>query len=445
MDRQERELAGWGLHPRVRGRELLSERLDLISEQASLSRGLGRAYGDAALPAGGPGAAVGTVATTPLADRLLEFDPATGRLRAEAGVSLETLNHVFWPRGFTTPVSPGTQYVTLGGMVASDVHGKNHHVAGCFGEYVRALRMRVADGRILEVSESEERALFRATLGGMGLTGHLLEVEMDLQRIPTPWILRESTSHPDFESTLRALSEASAHWPMTMAWIDTTSRGRALGRGVVIVGRWAQPGEAPDAPPAPRPRIAVPPIFPSGLVNARTLRLLNSGYYAVMSRRTGRSIEHPETFFYPLDMLLHWNRGYGRRGFVQYQVVLPEAGAFRGLLELFQSLGGASLVTVLKDCGDAGIGTLSFPKRGTSLALDIPMQGARTQRLFDELNEYALEHDGRIYLTKDALTRPEHFRAMYPALDEWQAVRDKWDPEHRLRSAQSVRLLGDGA
>lgn len=432
---REQELAGWGLHPRVRGVALCSEDLERITRDASLSRGLGRAYGDAALPARG----AGPLASTPLADRLLAFDPQSGVLRAEAGVSLETLNRLLLPRGWFTPVTPGTQYVTLGGMVASDVHGKNHHVAGCFGEHVRALRMRVGDGRVLEVSDQTEPELFRATLGGMGLTGHLLEVEVCMERVASPWIWRERTRHPDLAGTLAALASASAQWPMTMAWIDTSARGRAAGRGVVTVGRWAEPGEAPSSPPAPKRRIGVPPM--PGVMNAWSIRALNAAYYRVM--RPGAGLEHPETFFYPLDMLRDWNRAYGRRGFVQYQVVLPSADDYPELLERFQREGGASLVTVLKDCGEAGRGLLSFPRRGTSIALDIPMRSAATQRLFDRLNDFAVERGGRIYLAKDALTRPDHFRAMYPRLGEWQAIRDKWDPEHRLRSAQSVRLLGD--
>lgn len=435
---REQELAGWGLHPRARGVELRSEDLERITCKASLCRGLGRAYGDAALPAAG----ARPLAGTPLADRLLAFDAETGVLRGEAGVSLETLNRVLLSRNWFTPVTPGTQFVTLGGMAAADVHGKNHHVAGCFGEHVRALRMRVADGRVLEVTDDTEPELFRATLGGMGLTGHLLEVEVQLERVPSPWILRERTRHPDLESTLEALRTASANWPMTMAWIDTSARGRALGRGVVSAGRWAEPDEAPPTPPTAKRRFGVPRGCP-GLMNTASIRALNAGYYYAM--RSGSKVEHPESFFYPLDVLRDWNRGYGRRGFVQYQVVLPSAHDFRALLERFQGAGGASFVTVVKDCGEAGRGMLSFPLEGTSLALDVPMRGQATQRLVDALNEFALEHGGRIYLAKDALTRPEHFRAMYPRLDEWQAVRDKWDPEHSLRSAQSARLLGDAA
>lgn len=440
-DPRETELVGWGLYPRARGVELRSEDLEQITRGASLSRGLGRAYGDAALP---PDGQTRHLAGTPLADRILAFDAETGVLRAEAGLSLAAMNRLLLPRGFFTPVSPGTQFVTLGGMVASDIHGKNHHVAGCFGEHVRALRMRVATGQLLEVTEETEPELFRATLGGMGLTGHILEVEVALERVASPWIWRESASYPNLDAVTQALAEASSNWPMTMAWVDTSSRGAAFGRGIVIVGRWAETSEAPAEPPRPRGRIDVPFYLPSGLVNSATLRLANAAYYTALGGKKA-GVMHPEPFFYPLDVLGHWNRGYGRRGFVQYQVVLPRAELFRDFIALFQQLGGASLVTVLKDCGAAGRGTLSFPRPGTSLALDIPMNGAHTQTLVDRLNEYSVAHGGRIYLAKDALTRPEHFRSMYPELDGWNAVRRKWDPDGKLASAQSVRLLGDRA
>jgi FAD/FMN-containing dehydrogenase len=436
-----RLLAGWGNYPRIRGFELCSEDLEAITREALLSRGLGRAYGDAALP---PPSSWRPVAATRLADRILSFDAETGVLRGEAGLSLATLNRLLLPRGFFTPVSPGTQFVTLGGMAAADVHGKNHHVAGCFGEHVRALKLRVADGRILEVSARNEPELFRATLGGMGLTGHILEVEIRMERIPSPWIWQESERLPDIESVIERLQLASQQWPMTMAWIDTTQRGPGLGRGVVFWGRWAEPQEAPAHAPPPRRELALPLRLPSGLINRNTIRLMNGFWFARHGVRPARGITHPHDYFYPLDTIHDWNRVYGTRGFTQYQCVIPSSGAlYRELLERFQARGGASFVTVVKDCGPEGTGTLSFPKPGTSIALDVPMQGDPTQELVDDLNELVLANEGRIYLAKDALTRPEHFRAMYPRLEEWNAVRRKWDPEGRLVSAQSVRLLGD--
>ncbi len=232
------ELMGWGRFPRVEGVERLSEDLEAISRGAVLSRGLGRSYGDASLPP--QGLDQGEVAGTRLANRLLAFDENKGVLRAQAGLSLADFNSLFLPQGWTSPVTPGTQYVTLGGMVASDVHGKNHHVAGCFGEHVRSLRLRLADDRILDVSENQEPELFAATVGGMGLTGHILEVEFSLEKVPSPWLWSESHQVKNLSELLGSLKEASENWPMTVAWVDSLSSGDALGRGIVMKGRWAR-------------------------------------------------------------------------------------------------------------------------------------------------------------------------------------------------------------
>ena len=433
-------LCGWGRVP-VPGREVRSEDLDALTRDAVLCRGLGRSYGDSSLPP--PSHPV--VAGTPLADRILAFDPATGLLRAESGFSLFELNRIFLPRGFCAPVAPGTQFITLGGMVAADVHGKNHHRDGCFGRHVLRLRMRVADGRILECSPDRESELFRATLGGMGLTGHILEVECRLMRIASPWIWRESERIEDIDRFIEALKEAGPRWPYTMGWIDCLSRGRHLGRGILMRGRWAEPSEAPPDPPRPKRRPSIPFVFPGWVISRWSVRAFNSALYHRHRPRVQRGLQHPESFLYPLDVLRHWNRMYGPRGFTQYQCVLPDSaghGAARRFLELLTRRGGASMLCVIKDCGEEGPGLLSFPRTGISIALDIPIRDG-TQSLVDALNELVIAEGGRIYLAKDAFTRPEHYRAMEPRLPEWTRIRRQWDPEGRLRSAQSVRILGD--
>jgi len=438
------EIAGWGRYPVVRGYERLSEDLEAITQDALLVRGLGRSYGDASLPPSDGQ----TVANSTLADRLIAFDPDSGVLRAEAGLSLFDLNRLFWRRGWATPVSPGTQFVTLGGMVASDVHGKNHHVKGCFGEYVRALRMRVADGRVLDVTEVSEPELFRATLGGMGLTGHILEVELQLEAIPSAWIWGESEQVFSLDELVANLSRSSETWPFTMSWLDSLKRGAQMGRGIVMRGRWAEPHEAPSHSPTPPAGPTVPLDLPSWALNSLSIKAFNSVYFHKHGRKPKQGVIHPWKFFYPLDAIGSWNRIYGRRGFAQYQCVLPvenDASVVRRFFEVMTSRGGASFLTVLKDCGAEGKGMLSFPKSGISIALDIPMRVGKTQALIDALNEVVIPAGGRIYLAKDALTRPEHFRAMEPRLDAWNAVRKKWDPDGKIRSAQSVRLLGDEA
>jgi decaprenylphospho-beta-D-ribofuranose 2-oxidase len=432
-------LSGWG-RVSVPGRELRSEDLDALTRDAVLTRGLARSYGDSSLPP--PSHPI--VVASPLADRILAFDERSGVLRAEAGYSLQHLLRVFLPRGWFTPVTPGTQFVTLGGMVAADVHGKNHHCEGTIGRHVHAIRMRVASGDIVECSREHEPELFRATIGGMGLTGHILDVELQLARVPSPWILAEQRRVENIEEYLSALKDAAAGWPLTMGWIDCLSGGPQLGRGVLLCGRWANVDEAPREVPRPPLRIPVPFVCPSWLMGKTVGRLFNAGYYMV-NRSLPLHIMHPEQFFYPLDALLEWNRLYGPRGFTQYQCVLPEAagpGAVRGLLELLARLGAASFLCVIKDCGDQGEGLLSFPLRGTSIALDLPVRD-NTQSVVDTLNRFVISTGGRIYLAKDAFTRADHFRAMEPRLGTWTAIRRHWDPTGRLRSAQSVRLLGD--
>jgi decaprenylphospho-beta-D-ribofuranose 2-oxidase len=434
------QLSGWG-RIAVAGREVRSEDLERITRDVPLSRGLGRSYGDSSLPP--PSRPV--VAGSRLADRILGFDEKTGVLRAEAGLSLFDLNRVFLPRGFFDPVAPGTQFITLGGMVAADVHGKSHHRSGSFGAHVLKLKMRVADGRIVECSREVEGDLFRATLGGMGLTGHILEVECRLLRVPSPWIYAESERVQDIDRFIDALKEAGPRWPYTVGWIDCLSRGSRMGRGILNRGRWAEPNEAPAGLPPTRTRPSVPFVVPGWVIDRWSVRTFNALFYRSHVPRVKRRILHPESFFYPLDVVRHWNRLYGPRGFTQYQCVLPESagrGAARRFLELLTRRGGASMLCVIKDCGPEGIGLLSFPQAGTSIALDLPIRDG-TQGLVDALNELVVAEGGRVYLAKDALTRGDHYRAMEPRLEAFLSVRRKWDAEGRLRSAQSVRILGD--
>lgn len=434
--------SGWGRYPNADGLEIKSEDLEASTAGASLSRGLGRSYGDSSLPAS-PDA---TVANTTLADRFLAFDAESGVLRAEAGVSALDLNRSLLRRKWFLPVTPGTQYVTLGGMVASDVHGKNHHVDGCFGQHVRSLKLRLADDRIVECSDDQEPELFRATIGGMGLTGHILEVEFRLTQIPSPWIYGQSERIADLDAMIDGLKRAADSWPMTVGWIDCLAGGPSLGRGILMKGRWAQPDEAPARPPRTKRRVSVPFDLPSWTISRWSVRAFNGLYYRKHFQAVKEGIVHPESFFYPLDAINDWNLIYGRRGFFQYQCVLPHAednGPARRLLNRFVREGGISFLSVIKDCGAEGKGMLSFPKPGISIALDVPVRPGRSQKLVDRLNELVIAEGGRIYLTKDAFTRAEHFRAMEPRLEAFRRVRAKWDPEGKLQSAQSLRLLGD--
>jgi len=435
-------LSGWGRLPRP-GAELLAENLERATAGAVLCRGLGRSYGDSSLPA----TRNDRVVATRLANRILSFDESSGVLRTEAGFGLFELNRLFMPRGWFSPVTPGTKFVTVGGMVASDVHGKNHHREGCFGAHVRSLRVRLADDSVVECSPDQHPDLFYGTIGGMGLLGHILEVEFVLQRIPSQWVYQESERVAGISEFLDALGRAAPAFPMTMGWIDCLSGGKALGRGILMAGRWASVDEAGAAAPKPSPVLTFPFELPNFALNPLTASWFNSLYYWKHWRRQATRVIAPDPFFYPLDAILHWNRAYGPRGFTQYQCVIPrEAGApaVREFMRLLTQLGGASPLCVIKDCGPQGRGVLSFPLEGTSIAIDMAV-GADTQRIVDSLNEFVIAAKGRIYLTKDRFTRPQHFRAMEPRLDTFCSIREKWDPKRRLRSAQSVRLLGDAA
>lgn len=425
--------------PVVPGYEERSEQLEPLTIDVPLTRGLGRAYGDAALPAPGDVRVAGSA----LADRILHFDRGTGQITAEAGLSVDSIYRSLLPLGWFTPVTPGTRFVTLGGMVAADVHGKNHHVDGSIGRHVTALRLRVADGRIVTCSRTEHPELFVATIGGMGLTGHILEVSLTLARTPSPWIYQEVERVPDIDAFMDALKSSAQAWPMTVGWIDCLSTGTSLGRGVLIKGRWAQPHEAKPHFPALGGQIPVPFMLPNGLLAPPIVKAFNAVYYRLP--RAHRAVVHPVPFFYPLDVARDWHRVYGPRGFTQYQCVLPSAGghaAVRRFLDVVTRGAGASFLCVIKDCGAEGDGLLSFPKPGTSIALDLAMRDD-TQQLVDRMNECVLAEGGRIYLAKDALSRPEHVRAMEGTrLERFLDVRRAWDPEGRVRSAQSLRLFG---
>ena len=432
-------LSGWGRFPVVPGVEIRSENLEQLTRNLPLARGLGRAYGDAALPA--PGDL--KIAGTSLADRILAFDQETGLLTAEAGLSLDHICRVFLPRGFFTPVTPGTRFVTVGGMVAADVHGKNHHRDGCFGEHIVSLKVRVGDGRIVACSPTENHDLFRATIGGMGLTGPILEATFRLAKVPSPWIYEERRRIAGVDEFVDALKAAAPSWPMTVGWIDGLTRGPAMGRGVLFCGRWAEAAEAPASKPPPQRQVSVPADFPDVALSSFAVRMFNALTYQRYSAGRNAGIVHPYTYFYPLDRIGHWTRLYGRRGFTQYQCVLPHAAGREAVHECFDLLtrNGGAFLGVIKDCGREGTGMLSFPMPGISLALDIPMRDT-TPSLIDSLNELVIRAGGRIYLAKDALTRAEHFRAMEPRLDAFLAVRQRYDPDRRIRSAQSVRLFG---
>jgi len=432
-------LSGWG-RTVLPGVEERSEDLASASSRYSLSRGLGRSYGDASLPVGGAPRALGTT----LADRILDFDEDTGVIRAEAGLCLAELNRLYLGRNWFTPVTPGTKFVTLGGMVASDVHGKNHHVSGTIGRHVQSLLVRTGAGELIRCSREEHADLFLATLGGMGLTGHILEVSLQMEKIPSPWIYTESYRISCLDELLEKIKETGKSWPMTVSWVDTVARGKSMGRGILFVGRWATADEAPKGVPEARKAITMPFALPSGLLNRFTIGNFNRAVYFSHFRKKKTGFVNPDQYFYPLDSIQHWNRLYGSRGVTQHQSVIPNesgAGGIREMIEELATSGTASFLTVIKDCGDEGDGLLSFPKPGMSLALDLPIRSDSVE-VISRLNGVVKNSGGRIYLTKDGLSSADDFRQMEPRLDAFLKVKQKYDPDGKLTSAQGVRLMG---
>lgn len=438
-------LSGWGLHPVETCRVFRPEGLEALqalvagARHSLVPRGLGRSYGDAALNPEG-------VLLARRLDRMLGFDPETGVLHCEAGVSLADILDVFLPRGFFFPVTPGSKHVTVGGAIAADVHGKNHHHTGSTSAFVEDFRMILASGEIVTCSRRENADLFWATVGGMGLTGVVVEARLRLRPVETAWMDVRTDRARDLEAIL-ALSREDDDWEYAVAWIDCLARGRSLGRSVLARARHARVDElrgsaarTPLAPPEPF-RPVVPFHLPGGLLNAWSVRAFNELVYR--THPDGRRLQTCEAYFYVLDRIGGWNRIYGRRGLLQYQVWLPFETAREGLVELLEAFSGqrrASFLAVLKAFGPASEGWLSFPGPGFTLSLDLPGPDADLAALLRRLDAGVARRGGRIYLAKDACLAPEHFAEMYPAAPRFRALKAQVDPEVRFASSQARRL-----
>lgn len=433
-------ISGWGRYP-VQSCELgRPERYaDLHAQAATLiPRGQGRSYGDAALNENG------YVLLTERVNRLLEFDVEQGVLRAEAGVTLAEVLEVIVPKGWFLPVTPGTKFVSLGGCVAADVHGKNHHHDGSFGDHVLAIELILADGRRMRCSPSEYAELFWATIGGMGLTGIVGEVTLKLVRISNPAVMVRHHSAGNLEQLFALMQDASIDDRYTVAWIDSMAKGGSFGRGVLMCGHPATQDELPSAVHFKQKRQrAIPFDFPAFALNASSIAAFNALYYRNEGGKREPFLSHYDHYFYPLDAIGDWNRMYGKRGFVQYQCVIPEAAAYEGIKALLQKLadsGRPSFLAVLKRLGGQGKGMLSFPLAGYTLALDLPIRDEGLFTLLNELDGIVLQHGGRVYLAKDARLSAESFRMMYPRYEEWLRIKRAYDAEGSFSSSLSRRL-----
>ena len=442
-------LTGWGMtEPSVAdvarpgGAGEVAELVRGVGERGVIARGLGRSYNNAAQNDGG------LVITTTGMRSVLAFDAEAGLVTCEAGVSLEQLMTRFLPAGWFVPVSPGTRQVTIGGAIAADVHGKNHHSVGSFARHVISFDLLMADGEVAAVTPDASPELFWATAGGMGLTGIILRATVRLKKVETSRLVVDTVRTADIDETMAHLSASDQDYDYTVAWTDCLAAGRKLGRSVITSGDFATIGElryrARTKPLAfsPRALVGAPPAFPNGLINARSVALLNEAWYRKAPRRRTGEIQTIGAFFHPLDGIRNWNRVYGPAGFRQYQYVVPFGAedVVRRSLERISALRAPSFVTVLKRFGAGDPGLLSFPMPGWTLALDFPARTPWLEPLLGELDEMVLQAGGRLYLAKDSRIPPGLIGQMYPRCEEFRQLRARIDPGQVFGSDLSRRL-----
>jgi decaprenylphospho-beta-D-ribofuranose 2-oxidase len=443
------KLSGWGrTEPTVaevaepRSADEVAALVKGVPAAGVIARGLGRSYNNAAQNDGGL-----VISTAAMTD-VLSFDRASGIVTCEAGVSLEQLMVRLLPSGWFVPVSPGTRQVTVGGAIAADVHGKNHHAAGSFARHVLSFDLLTADGGVRTVTPQSDEELFWGTAGGMGLTGIILRATVQMKKVDTSRLIVDTVRTADIDETMAYLASTDDDYDYTVAWTDCLATRGSLGRSVITSGDFATIGELRyrdrGKPLAFKPSalIGAPPVFASWLINARTVALLNEAWFRKAPRRRTGEIQTIGQFFHPLDGIRNWNRVYGPAGFVQYQYVVPleaDAVVWRSL-ERISALRAPSFVTVLKRFGEGDPGMLSFPMPGWTLALDFPSRTPWLRPLLSELDEMVLEAGGRLYLAKDSRIPAELMPAMYPRYAEFRRLRAKVDPAGVFASDLSRRL-----
>ena len=411
----------------------LSDRRQVIRQlkncRSGIAHGMGRSYGDVCLNPDG------VLWQTTGLDRFISLDENTGRLVCEAGVLLRDIQRLTIPRGWILPVTPGTQLVTVGGAIANDVHGKNHHVLGSFGDHIQRIRLVRTNGTTIECGPDLLPNWFSATVGGLGLTGVIIEAEIQLRRVVGPWLATETVPYANLDEFFHLADDSEASWEHTVSWIDCISGD---GRGIFMRGNPSDVGQRSEPKVRKRTMPFVPPI---SMVNSLSLQSFNIAYFNLKKWQAGRNLAHYESFFYPLDNLMEWNRMYGPKGFFQYQSVVPRAigrDAVHAMLGEIARSGDGSFLAVLKTFGNRQpVGMMSFPQPGVTLALDFPNKGNRTLKLFERLDAIVREAGGRIYLAKDARMPRDLFEAGYLRLAEFLQYRDPG-----ISSAMSRRLMG---
>ncbi|MFB6458038.1 FAD-dependent oxidoreductase [Chitinophaga sp. Hz27] len=438
----QKRLANWGNYPAIASEESSFTQEDQLRSFVStnhelIARGNGRCYGDASL---------GKHSISMLKyDKILAFDTEKGIMECQAGVTLDQLLDILVPKGWFLPITPGTKFITVGGAVASDVHGKNHHVDGAFSNHIIDMDVIIGNGETITCGPDQHTDLFWATCGGMGLTGVITRVKFDLKKIETAYIRQTQIKAKNLEDVIR-LFEEYKHYTYSMAWIDCLKKGDSFGRSILIVGEHATKEElstkqqqAPLTLPAKR-KLTVPFNLPSFILNTLTVKIFNWLYYNKNLKREINNVVPYEPFFYPLDAILHWNRGYGKAGFVQYQFVLPleHKDGLVAILKRISDKGWGSFLAVLKVFGNQD-SLISFPMEGYTLALDFPVRKGLFEFL-DELDEIVLQYGGRLYLSKDARMKQEVFWKSYPNAEKFAAIVKQYNSDNRFTSLQSARL-----
>jgi len=434
-------LHGWGrTMPGVATVLSPSDETDVAAQLAAhhgvIARGLGRSYGDAAQLSGGfvmSNLDLGGVSAI----------SEQGVVTVGAGVSIDELLALSIPQGWFVPVTPGTRQVTIGGAIAADVHGKNHHVDGSFGAHVLAMRIVTPVGTF-SITPERDAELFWATIGGMGLTGVVTSATLRMSPIETNQVLVDTERFANVEDVMASMLERDAQYRYSVAWVDCMTKGARMGRAILTRGRHASRDEvdSPNLKAPGTPRLFIPFNAPSGLLNTASVKVFNELWFRSAPKRRENEPQPLATFFHPLDGVRDWNRLYGRRGFVQYQFSVPDTASDTvvAAIERLSSSGVPSFLAVLKRFGPANPGLLSFPMPGWTLALDLPVGPAPLPQVLDDLDELVLSAGGRIYFAKDARLSPDKVRAMYPQLDAFLDVKRRVDPEHRISSDLARRL-----
>lgn len=444
MKVKELEISGWGRSPQSTARAVRPERLEAAAaavraapEGGLVAHGGGRSYGDAALNDGGH------LLLTRRLDRILAFDAEAAELVCEPGVTISELQAFLVPKGFTLPAVPGTGFATLGGAIANDIHGKNHDRHGSLGNHVRWFDLLMADGSFLRVSPEDDADLFAATIGGIGLTGIMMTACIALLPCPSNAVRTTEMRVEDLDHFFTLLSQHRDRATYSVGWIDALATGAKFGRGILEV---AEPADASIEVRPPRRR-RVPLDMPRFVLNRYSIAAMNAWYFNRVPALGRDRVVPLETFFHPLDAVIDWNRMYGRAGFHQFQCVIPDEQApagIRCLLEAISESRAASFLAVLKTMGGEGVGYLSFPMRGFTLALDFAA-GPRIRDLLKRLEDITLEHGGRVYLAKDSCLSAEGFARMYPKLPQMRSVLDRVDPNGLFVSDMARRLRIRGA